>query len=809
MADFGDMFSSYLGNRMNKDLGRVGMNDQPDTQANVTPVTQTIKSDSEGNTSVQTTGAPEDVAALHAPALQPTQGQGPVAGPVAPPGAPQGAPQPQPQPQPQMAPPGPVSGPVAPPQGMPQPGQPPQGMPPPGQPPVGGPPGMPPTPQGMPPAGMPQGPVAPGAPQAMPPQGPPGQPPVGMPPAPQGQGPVNPAAPVPQAPPAPPPAPAPQAQPAPQPTAETLPGVQAQPHVDRLLNAQNNTAELTKIQQDETAPDYIRQAAAKQAHAHLTDYQGQTQAQKEGDRLIAGANAGDQKDSKDLAKIMASTSTKEDEGSYLKAYILQRFGLHDLSKQEQVKLGAGSMMNHVTLPDGTTAVVRQRADGVATYGVDSDGNQLSQRQLTEATGSYQKGAVTGQTFGKDAQGNVISHTIMPNGQGVVWKNETTGQRLSAAPAGYQSMGQKSLEQLEAEKSITTGASRERQMRKANQDAQLMGLPAPYSENAIQAEKNKITPGAAGGSATQIAAAGGIRLSPNGGDRTTQGQADQVAQWYSNGMKGPRPAEPGTGAHEAGRAIDVPADQRTPENRAYLESQGLKNTVPGEPWHFELPKTSTGAPSTAPGHVPTMAEKIANYEMKPPASRSAMYGPLMAEVNRYNPEYDETKYPTIQATRKAFTVGKQGDTVRSMNVAVDHLDTLDKAATALNNGELPLFNKIANEYSRNTGSPAVTNFDGIKSIVGSEVAKAVSGAGGSALGDREEIRREIDNANSPQQLAGVIKKYQDLMVGQLKGLKTQYEDTGLKDFDKKLSDPTKHVLGRVANEGNGKNTRSSW
>ena len=35
------------------------------------------------------------------------------------------------------------------------------------------------------------------------------------------------------------------------------------------------------------------------------------------------------------------------------------------------------------------------------------------------------------------------------------------------------------------------------------------------------------------------------------------------------------------------------------------------------------------------------------------------------------------------------------------------------------------------------------------------AKAVSGAGGSALGDREEIRKEIDAANSPDQLAGVM------------------------------------------------------
>jgi hypothetical protein len=635
-----------------------------------------------------------------------------------------------------------------------------------------------------------------------------------MPPAPIGQGPVNPAAP-----PAPAPTPIQQA-PAPQPTAETLPGVQAQPHVDRLLNAQNNTAELTKIQQDETAPDYIRQAAAKQAHAQLTDFQGQSQAKREGDQLISAANSGDPQASKQLAKVMASQPREEDEGSYLKAYLLHRFGLSDLSKQEQIKLGAGSTMNHVTLPDGTSAVIRQRADGVATYGVDDNGKQLTKKELSDASGAYQKGAVTGQTFGKDAQGNVISHTIMPNGAGVVWKNETTGQRLPSAPAGYQSMGQKSLEQLEAEKSITTGAARERQMRKANQDAQLMGLPAPYSENAIQAEKNKITPGAAGGTAIGSDLSSTLRGKIVSGQRSNQNLWDESVQAGRPGKtaQGLPIAQPGTSQHEVNNALDLPRDLTRAE-RQELAQKGYYQPLGTDSVHWEKinPEATSatssnapaiGAPSTAPGHVPTMAEKIANYEMKPPASRSAMYGPLMAEVNRYNPEYDETKYPTIQQARKSFTTGKQGDTVRSMNVAIDHLDTLDEAAKALNNGDLPLFNKITNDYSRNTGSPAVTNFDGIKSIVGSEVAKAVSGAGGSALGDREEIRREIDNANSPQQLAGVIKKYQQLMGGQLNGLRTQYEDTGLKDFDKKLTPRTRQVLLGAGNTESN-HTRSSW
>jgi hypothetical protein len=179
---------------------------------------------------------------------------------------------------------------------------------------------------------------------------------------------------------------------------------------------------------------------------------------------------------------------------------------------------------------------------------------------------------------------------------------------------------------------------------------------------------------------------------------------------------------------------------------------------------------------------------------------------MQDALRINPNYDETKYATASKTRQAFTTGKQGDTVRSMNVAIDHLDTLQEASTALKNGQLPVFNRIANEYAKQTGQTAPTNFEGIKAIVGDELVKAIVGSGAGALGDREEMKKKIDAALTPQQLTGVINEYQKLMAGQVKGLKIQYEDAGLKDFDNKLAPRTKKIL-LGSNEST--NTRSNW
>lgn len=84
-----------------------------------------------------------------------------------------------------------------------------------------------------------------------------------------------------------------------------------------------------------------------------------------------------------------------------------------------------------------------------------------------------------------------------------------------------------------------------------------------------------------------AKANNIPVSPRGGTRTFEGQLDQYIQ---NPNKA---ALPGRSLHETGKAIDVPAAARTPEVMAKLKGAGFTNPLPSEPWHFELPKTTTG------------------------------------------------------------------------------------------------------------------------------------------------------------------------------------------------------------------------
>lgn len=155
------------------------------------------------------------------------------------------------------------------------------------------------------------------------------------------------------------------------------------------------------------------------------------------------------------------------------------------------------------------------------------------------------------------------------------------------------------------------------------------------------------------------------------------------------------------------------------------------------------------------------------------------------------------FVTAQQTLNAFAKGAQGNTVRSLNVAVTHLAQLHDAVLALQNGNVPAFNHWSQLWQKATGGPLPGNAEAIKGIVADEVNKAVIGGAG-ALADREGLANNLKISGSPDQLLGAINQYTKAMSGQLGGLKRQYEGgTGRKDFDRYVSPVAQRVL---ENEG---------
>lgn len=171
--------------------------------------------------------------------------------------------------------------------------------------------------------------------------------------------------------------------------------------------------------------------------------------------------------------------------------------------------------------------------------------------------------------------------------------------------------------------------------------------------------------------------------------------------------------------------------------------------------------------------------------------------ILGYVMQAYPDYDQTQFTGKNRAVSNFAGGPEGRTVRSLNVAIDHLNTLEDAARALQNGDIPALNRLVNYAKQQTGNPVTTNFDSIKQVVSAEIAKAVVG-GQTALHDRDDMARRAANSQSPAQLLGITTEFKKLMAGQMKGLRRQYEaTTKLKNFDDFLDPHTKKELEAVS------------
>lgn len=198
------------------------------------------------------------------------------------------------------------------------------------------------------------------------------------------------------------------------------------------------------------------------------------------------------------------------------------------------------------------------------------------------------------------------------------------------------------------------------------------------------------------------------------------------------------------------------------------------------------------------------EQIQAFQQSGRSGRSA----ISMYMNRYLQEHPDADAEEVKRAAQQFTTqttaqnrflsGPQGNTIRSLNVVVSHLQTMQDLGDALGNGNIRAFNSLAQRFAEETGQPAPTNFDTAKQIVGAEVIKALGVAGAGSQAERQEAADAFNRARSPAQLAGAINAARRLLVGQLEGLRRQYvASTGLpgSTFDDMLEPETRSFFGQ--------------
>lgn len=156
---------------------------------------------------------------------------------------------------------------------------------------------------------------------------------------------------------------------------------------------------------------------------------------------------------------------------------------------------------------------------------------------------------------------------------------------------------------------------------------------------------------------------------------------------------------------------------------------------------------------------------------------------------------------------SYERGNDKKTLDGLNTAVQHLDVLKPAVTALNNSPVALVNWVKNNWDQKVmGQPAPTDFNGIRDFVAGEIAKAAIPGGGGEM-ERMELARSASQINSPQALNSIIDKWQKLLSGKTQYLKFNWDNatkdptTGMPRFgafeDRFLLPHTRAVLGLEA------------
>lgn len=206
-----------------------------------------------------------------------------------------------------------------------------------------------------------------------------------------------------------------------------------------------------------------------------------------------------------------------------------------------------------------------------------------------------------------------------------------------------------------------------------------------------------------------------------------------------------------------------------------------------------------------------AEQMQSFLQSGRAARSA----IAMYMTRFTQDFEDKngRPPTAQELKVAaqdyqsegvaltrFGTGPQGNTVRSLNVVVQHLDTLRQLSDAMDNGDWVSANRIAQGWAAEFGKDAPTNMNAAAQMVGTEVIKALGIAGAGTQDDRDKAEAAFRNVRSPTQVYGVIDKVaRPLLLGQLRGLKYQYiHSTGRSGerFEEALMPETRQFLDEL-------------
>jgi hypothetical protein len=156
----------------------------------------------------------------------------------------------------------------------------------------------------------------------------------------------------------------------------------------------------------------------------------------------------------------------------------------------------------------------------------------------------------------------------------------------------------------------------------------------------------------------------------------------------------------------------------------------------------------------------------------------------------------------ESITRTFGGGDAAKQMRAVNTVADHILRVEEYAGALQNGDIPRANQIANAASKELGRGEVTTFEAGRDIMADEVVRLLTSTGGTEA-DRKGMQERIAAMMSPAQFAGVFGAFKDFSGARFEALKQQFSHGDPKraeQFDQFLTPAARKVFSGMQPAG---------
>lgn len=187
--------------------------------------------------------------------------------------------------------------------------------------------------------------------------------------------------------------------------------------------------------------------------------------------------------------------------------------------------------------------------------------------------------------------------------------------------------------------------------------------------------------------------------------------------------------------------------------------------------------------------------------------------LIAAANQADPQFDTTDYNARAKVRNSFTSGPDAKNVTSLGTSINHMAELLDSFNKLQNGSIPIFNRIGNAWARATGNGGAQKaFNANVQAVSDELETTFRGSSGTLAGT-ESWKEAFDDADSPQTFKDVLHKAYSLLQGRADELTDKYSrgighQADVSQFLSPVAQRNAAMLSRLGPSAQGQNASAA-